>query len=177
MEITTIGINKPKKRKYLEEDERGTLSISTLKIGSSRTEGIDEEIRIDYNPQNISFSSKAISFEDGDKDVDEEFNTLTIQIPPIDQYLHLLLEKPEVWYLHSSIFALIADYKVCEGMMVLVIQNIHTVHHRRRTRSFPLESKVPHRANTNIWSEPPSPRKHFLFSKSSAPMGTAWGIY
>ena len=25
----------------------------------------------------------------------------------------------------------------------------------------PLESKVPHRANTKIWSEPPPPRSHF----------------
>ena len=49
------------------------------------------------------------------KMLNEEFNTVTIQIPPIDQYIHLLMEKPAVWNLECSVFALIADYKIREG--------------------------------------------------------------
>ena len=115
MEITTLQINKPNKQKIVEEDEAVTLAISTLKIeasGCSTNEEVFEE-KINFNPQKIHLSSREILFED----VDEEFKTVTIRIPPIDQYIHLLMEKPEVWNLECSVFALIADYKIREGRM------------------------------------------------------------
>ena len=119
MEISTIQINKPKKRKIVEEDEAATLAISTLKIEASgcfTNEEVFEE-EINFNPRKVPLSSREILFEDVDEDVDEEFTTVTIQIPPIDQYIHLLMETPEVWNLECSVFALIADYKIREGKM------------------------------------------------------------
>ena len=42
-------------------------------------------------------------------------------MPLLDQYIQLIMEKPKVWKLNDSNYALIADYQIFEGVFNYLI--------------------------------------------------------